>query len=72
MSTYERPKQIIEYCLKPLDLDPASSGYRETVRRLEHVIRTFQLAAGPKGPVAVDFSQMPTRVINEVAHGDAA
>lgn len=72
MSTYERPRQIIDYCLKPLDLDRESPEARETVRRLEHVIRTFQLAAGPRGPVAVDFSKMPTRTINEVAHGDAA
>jgi hypothetical protein len=71
MSTYDRPRQIIDYCLRPLDLDPQSAAYRESYRRLEHVIRTFQLAAG-RGPVPVDFSRMPTLVINEAAHGDAA
>ena len=71
MSTYERPRQIIDYCLKPLDLDPHSDAYKETVLRLEHVIKTFQLAAGrARTPVAVDFSQMRTLTINEAAHGD--
>jgi hypothetical protein len=72
MTRYDRPRQIIEYCLKPLDLDPQSPEYREAYRRLEHVVRTFQIAAGARGPVAVDFSRMPTLVINEAAHGDAA
>ena len=71
MSTFDRPRQIIDYCLKPLDLDPGSEPYKETFRRLEHVIKTFQLAAGPRpAPVAVDFSRMPTLTINEAAHGD--
>ncbi len=71
MSTFDRPRQIIEFCLKPLDMDPKSEGYRETARRLEHVIKTLQLAAGPsQAPVAVDFSRMPTLTINEAAHGD--
>ena len=71
MSTFDRPRQIIEYALKPLDLDPESDAYRETFRRLEHVIKTFQLAAGrPQAPVAIDFSRMPTLTINEAAHGD--
>ncbi len=70
MSTFDRPRQIIEFCLKPLDMDPKSEAYRETARRLEHVIKTLQLAAGPSGPVAVDFSRMPTLTINEAAHGD--
>ncbi len=71
MSTFDRPRQIIEYCLKPLELDPGSPAYQETFRRLEHVIKTFQLAsAKAQAPVAVDFSRMPTLTINEAAHGD--
>ncbi|MGC1303219.1 MAG: hypothetical protein WA840_12680, partial [Caulobacteraceae bacterium] len=71
MSTFDRPRQIIEFCLKPLELDPEATAYKETVRRLEHVIRTLQLAAGRnEGPVPVDFSRMPTVTINEAAHGD--
>ena len=69
MSTFDRPRQIIEFCLKPLDMDPKSDAYRETA--LEHVIKTLQLAAGPsQAPVAIDFSRMPTLTINEAAHGD--
>lgn len=68
MSKLERPRQIIEYCLKPLAPDESSEAYKETFRRLEHVIKTFQLAAG-KAPVAVDFSDMRTLTINETAHG---
>ena len=71
MSTFDRPRQIIEFCLKPLEMDPASKAYQEASRRLEHVIRTLQIAAGPgQGPTAVDFSKMPTLTINEAAHGD--
>jgi hypothetical protein len=71
MSTFDRPRQIIEFCLKPLELDPDSLPYRETARRLEHVIRTLQLAAGRnEGPTPIDFSKMPTLTINEAAHGD--
>ena len=70
-TTFDRPRQIIEFCLKPLELDPQSSAYKETSRRLEHVIKTLQLAAGPPDkPTAVDFSRMPTLTINEAAHGD--
>ena len=70
MSTFDRPRQIIEYCLKPLDLDADSAAYKETFLRLEHVIKTFQLAAGrAEARVAVDFSKMPTLTINETAHG---
>ncbi len=70
MSSFDRPRQIIDYCLKPLAIDERSDAYKETFRRLEHVIKTFQLAAGPgKQPVAVDFSDMRTLTINEEAHG---
>ena len=71
MSTFDRPRQIIEFCLKPLELDPASPAYRETFRRMEHVVKTLQLAAGSdKGPTPVDFDRMPVLTINEAAHGD--
>jgi hypothetical protein len=36
-------------------------------RRLEHVIKTFQSKAAR--PLSVDFSSMPSQVINEAAHG---
>jgi hypothetical protein len=70
MSTFDRPRQIIEFCLKPLGLEPTSESYRETARRMEHVVRTLQLAAGRENAqVAVDFSKMPSLTINETAHG---
>lgn len=58
---------IIDFCLAPLALDSGSEAEREVRRRMTHVIRTLQskLAA----PVAVDFSNMPSQVINEAAHG---
>lgn len=67
MEPIESPKLIIEYCLSPLNLDKQSPSYREAYLRLEHVIKTFRLKAGR--PVKVDFSQMPSNVINEAAHG---
>ncbi len=70
MPIYERPNEIIAYCLKHLELDPASEAYKEVVLRLQHVIKTFQLAAAKPKPVPVDFSQIRTIVINESAHGD--
>ena len=70
MSKFERPKEIIGYCLAPLKLDEAAEPYKETYRRLEHVVKTLQLAAGKANqPVSVDFSQMRTLTINEDAHG---
>jgi hypothetical protein len=62
-----RPQAIIEFCLAPLDLDPQADATKEALRRLEHVIKTFQ-AKAPQ-PVAVDFSKMPSLVINEAAFG---
>ncbi|UDF03816.1 hypothetical protein [Asticcacaulis sp. AND118] len=67
MNTYTRPDTIIDFCLAPLQLDPRSEASRETRRRLEHVLRTYQLKLAQ--PVAVDFSHMPTLTINEAAHG---
>ncbi len=72
MSTkLNRPREIIEFCLAPLGISPTSDEYKETFRRLEHVIKTFQLAAArEKQPVAVDFSHINTITIDERAHGD--
>ncbi len=70
MSTFDRPKQIIDYCLSPLGLDQASPSFKETYQRIEHVVKTLQLAAGRNdASVAVDFSTMRTLTINEDAHG---
>lgn len=69
-TTFERPKEIINYCLAPLGLDASSDAYKEAYRRLEHVVKTLQIAAGKaKQPISVDFSQMRTLAINEEAHG---
>jgi len=67
MDPVTRPQAIIDFCLAPLALDASSEAEREVRRRLEHVIRTFQTKAAR--PVAVDFSAMPSQVINEAAHG---
>ena len=67
MEPLSSPKAIIDFCLAPLALDTGSEVEREVRRRLEHVIKTFQLRAAR--PVAVDFSSMPSQVINEAAHG---
>jgi hypothetical protein len=67
MEPLSSPQAIIDFCLAPLALDTGSEAEREVRRRLEHVIKTFQLRAAR--PVAVDFSSMPSQVINEAAHG---
>ena len=68
---FDRPKEIIEFCLKPSGLSPTSKEYREVFQRLEHVIKTYQTEIlKEKKPVAIDFSQMKTIMINEGAHGD--
>ena len=67
MEPLTRPHAIIDFCLAPLNLDSGSEAEREVRRRLEHVIKTFQVKATK--PVAVDFSSMPSQVINEAAHG---
>lgn len=70
MSSYDRPREIIEFCLKPLNLDTSSESYLDAYRRLEHVIKTYQLEIIKQNkPVAVDFDKMPTITINEDAHG---
>jgi hypothetical protein len=72
MSTkLERPREIIEFCLQPLGLTKTTEEYKEAYRRLEHVIKTYQLMAiREKMSPAVDFSNMRTITINEAAHGD--
>ncbi len=67
MEPMTRPEAIIDFCLAPLKFDGSSEAEREVRRRLEHVIKTFQRKAA--APVAVDFSSMPSQVINEAAHG---
>lgn len=68
--TLDRPKEIIEFCLKPSGLAKDGEAYAEVYRRLEHVIRTYQVQlAKAKAPVAVDFSAMKTITLNEDAHG---
>lgn len=67
MDPISSPKAIIDYCLAPLDLKPGSEAEREARRRLEHAIKAFRQAAAK--PVVVDFSTMPSVVINEAAHG---
>ena len=67
MEPLSRPQAIIDFCLAPLALDTGTEAEREVRRRLEHVIKTLQAKAGR--PVAVDFSSMPSQVINEAAHG---
>ena len=71
MDKFDRPREIIEFCLKPLNLDASTDAYKDTYRRLEHVIKTYQLMIiKEKMPVVVDFSKMKTITINESAHGD--
>lgn len=67
MTTYSSSRAIIDYCLAPLDLDAGAETTQEVRRRLEHVIKTFQAKASV--PLSVDFSSMPSQVINEAAHG---
>ena len=68
--TLDRPKEIIEFCLKPLGLSKNDAVYQDVYRRIAHVIRTYQVQlVKAKQPVAVDFSGMKTITINEDAHG---
>jgi len=67
MNTYTRPDAIIDFCLAPLGLDASAPATQEARRRLEHVVRTYQLKLAQ--PVEVDFTRMPTLTINEAAHG---
>ena len=69
--TLDQPREIIEFCLKPLGLSKDDAAYQEVYRRLSHVIRSYQgQLLKAKQPVTVDFSQMKTITINERAHGN--
>ena len=67
MEPMTRPQAIIDFCLAPLALDSGTEAEREVRRRMTHVLRTYQSKTAT--PVAVDFSSMPSQVINEAAHG---
>jgi hypothetical protein len=67
MEPLTRTEAIIDFCLAPLSLDAGAEAEREVRRRMTHVLRTYQ--AKVVNPVAVDFSNMPSQVINEAAHG---
>lgn len=70
MSKLEKPREIIEYCLKPIAEKSNAEDYKEVYRRLEHVIKTLQaVALRANAPVTVDFSEMRTITLNEEAHG---
>jgi hypothetical protein len=70
MSKLERPREIIDYCLKPLAAMAQTEDYKEAYRRLEHAIKTLQMVAlKANAPIAVDFSDMRTITLNEEAHG---
>lgn len=67
MQPLTNTQAIIDFCLSPLSLDTGTEAEREVRRRMAHVIGTFQRKMTQ--PVAVDFSNMPSQVINEAAHG---
>ena len=67
MEPLKTTSAIIDFCLAPLNLDSQTEAGREVRRRLEHVLKTFRAKIAQ--PVAVDFSTMPSQVINEAAHG---
>ncbi|NBB65483.1 hypothetical protein GVN18_40170 [Pseudomonas sp. ODNR1LW] len=67
MEPLTRTEAIIDFCLSPLSLDAGTEAEREVRRRLTHVLKTYQSKIGRPEPV--DFSNMPTLVINEAAHG---
>ncbi|HWW12949.1 MAG TPA: hypothetical protein VN018_10540 [Brevundimonas sp.] len=67
MEPLKTTSAIIDFCLAPLNLDSQTEAEREVRRRLEHVLKTFRAKIAQ--PVAVDFSTMPSQVINEAAHG---
>ncbi|WP_420471880.1 MULTISPECIES: hypothetical protein [unclassified Brevundimonas] len=67
MEPLQTPSAIIDFCLAPLNLDSQTEAEREVRRRLEHVLKTFRSRLAQ--PVSVDFSKMPSQVINEAAHG---
>jgi hypothetical protein len=68
MQPITNTQAIIDFCLAPLSLDTGTEAEREVRRRMAHVIGTFQRKLSQ--PVAVDFTHMPSQVINEAAHGN--
>jgi hypothetical protein len=70
MSKLARPREIIDYCMKPLAGMAQTEEYKEAYRRLEHAIKTLQTAAlKANAPITVDFSELRTITLNEEAHG---
>ncbi|QDH75013.1 hypothetical protein [Brevundimonas sp. M20] len=67
MEPLNNPTAIIDFCLAPLNLASQTDAEREVRRRLEHVLKTYRAKIAQ--PVSVDFSSMPSQVINEAAHG---
>ena len=67
MEPLTRTEAIIDFCLAPLALDAGTEAEREVRRRWEHVLKTLEAKAAR--PLSVDFSSMPSQVINEAAHG---
>jgi hypothetical protein len=71
MSKFERPREIIDYCMKPFAAMSHTEEYKEAYRRLEHAIKTLQAAASKaNAPIEVDFSELRTITLNEEAHGN--
>ena len=68
MQPITNTQAIIDFCLAPLSLDSGTEAEREVRRRMAHVIGTFQRKLSQ--PVAVDFTPLPSQVINEAAHGN--
>jgi len=68
MTRYQKPQDIIAYCLEPLDLNEQSPATKEAIRRLADVIKSLQFNAGPSRQASA-FSKAPPIVINETAHG---
>lgn len=69
MTKPQRPQEIIEYCLKPLDLNGHSAATKEVVRRLADAINTLQITPESSGVRSSTFTKAPAIVINEAAHG---
>ncbi|UZF92832.1 hypothetical protein [Bosea sp. NBC_00550] len=69
MTRHQKPREIIEHCLKPLGLNEQSPAAQEAVRRLVDAIKSLQLDAGLIGIPHADFFKMRAIVINETAHG---
>ncbi len=49
-SSFERPREIITFCLKPFEDQKGTTAYDEAFRRLEHVIRTYSRSSSRRRP----------------------